>query len=190
MKRKLYCGVGINDADYPVSPIVNGKRQYCPFYITWRNMLTRVYSGNRVEYENVTVCENWLKFSNFKKWMELQDWEGNHLDKDLLVKGNKVYCPESCIFVSRKVNNFLLERGRDRGTYPIGVYWDNTRNCFNAQISNDGKLSIWYNFKTPEEAHERWLIEKLKLAKLLASKQKDFKISNALIKRYENYRGI
>lgn len=45
-KRSMICGVGINDADYPVNPRINGteERIECPFYNRWRYMLTRCYS--------------------------------------------------------------------------------------------------------------------------------------------------
>lgn len=48
-----------------------------------------------------SVCEEWLTFSNFKRWMEQQDYEGKALDKDLLVSQNKTYSSETCVFVPR-----------------------------------------------------------------------------------------
>ena len=120
MRTRLVCGVGINDADYKVElkrvvGRVNGKpiREIdwiCPFYYKWRNMLVRGYSRKLKDrhktYEECYVCEEWLRFSNFKAWMEQQDWEGKQLDKDLLVIGNKLYSPSTCCFVSRQVNSF------------------------------------------------------------------------------------
>lgn len=34
--------------------------------------------------------------------------EGWHLDKDILLKGNKVYSPETCAFVPAKINSLLI----------------------------------------------------------------------------------
>ena len=126
---KLVYGVGVNDADYVVSinetvGYVDGKRKeklvwICPFYRTWKGMLGRGYSEKLKlkypSYKDVTVCEEWHLFSTFRAWMDQQDWEGLQLDKDLLVKGNKIYSPETCLFVSGQVNNFVLERGASRG---------------------------------------------------------------------------
>jgi len=52
-------------------------------------MLTRCYYQKRLDirpsYEECIVCEEWLTFSNFKKWTEQQDWEDKQLDKDFFV---------------------------------------------------------------------------------------------------------
>lgn len=98
MVRELVYGVGVDDLDYPKKKLLpNGKYSFCPYYQRWRGMIRRCYSkaqlGKNPNYEGCTVCDEWLTFSNFKSWMEKQDWEGKELDKDLLVRGNKVYSP-------------------------------------------------------------------------------------------------
>ena len=127
-------GVGINDADYHVQKFIktNGSNTQvwcCPFYLKWRNMLKRCYSIGHLDatYEGCSVCDEWLIFSNFKSWMEQQDWEGKHLDKDLLVEGNKVYSPDTCAFITRELNNTLLTHTNGRGMYPLGVCYVNNR---------------------------------------------------------------
>jgi len=42
-------------------------------------------------------------------------------DKDILVIGNKVYSPETCIFVTREVNALLNRNKAARGEFPQGV---------------------------------------------------------------------
>lgn len=109
MGRKIgiVFGVGINDVGR-VSNNKNGANYRCPFYARWHSMITRCYS-EKFQYKNpsyigCSVCDEWLTFSNFKRWMEQQDWHGKDLDKDILVKGNRVYSPETCMFVDRKTN--------------------------------------------------------------------------------------
>ena len=106
--RKSVCGVGINDADYMVSQIVNGKQVACPIYRSWANMLERCYfrkfQDKNPTYADCKVCDGWLTFSNFRAWMLTQDWQGKELDKDIKIKGNKVYSPSSCSFVTTKEN--------------------------------------------------------------------------------------
>jgi len=72
-KNKLVCGVGINDADYEVQPIINGKRVMCPFYAKWVGMLERCYSekfqNKWPTYIGCYVILDWIYFSNFKYWM-------------------------------------------------------------------------------------------------------------------------
>ena len=194
--RKLVHGVGVNDVDSPVSVTdkVTGKVTYCPFYVTWANMLKRCYSfkyqENRRKYRDCYVCEEWLKFSNFKDWMGKQEWRGNHLDKDLLVKDNKVYSPETCIFISPKINSFLSESDSIRGEYPIGVSWNKNAKMFMAYCRDmflNKRVFLGY-FKDENLAHKAWLLKKKELADRLAEEQQDERVAEALRNRYEFYK--
>ena len=135
-KSKLVCGVGINDADYIVQPTVNGKRVNCVFYIEWVGMISRCYNEKKLSrvntYKKCFVCDEWLTFSSFKEWMKNQDYKGNHLDKDILLEGNKIYSPNTCAFVKRSTNNLLNDRGNHRGKYPLGSHLN----------KNSGKLVV------------------------------------------------
>ena len=192
-KRKVY-GVGINDADYQVSwgVVVDGKvkRTMCHFYQTWCSMLCRVYSKHyhkrHPTYIGSSVCEDWIYFSNFKVWMEQQDWEGKQLDKDLLFNGNKHYSPETCVFIDRSLNLFMTECDGNRGECPVGVYWSNKAQKYYAACSNPFMKKSEYlgTFYSPEDAHEAWRIKKLELAIKLADIQDDPRVKLALIERY------
>lgn len=201
--KKLVYGIGINDSDYVVKKwetigCVNGKRKrkqvwICPFYKAWKSMLVRCYSSKHQErhptYKGCSVSEDWLTFSNFKRWMEAQDWEGKHLDKDLLFEGNKVYSEETCVFVSSLTNTFVNESNSARGNLPIGVSWFDRDSKYRVNISNPftkKREHIGY-FHCPQEAHQAWLKRKLELAHLLAAEQTDQRVAKALISRYENY---
>ena len=105
----------------------NGKKTKC--YNTWKHMLTRVYNKKYKEkhptYENCTICEEWLNFQNFAKWYEENYYEVEgqrmHLDKDILIKGNKMYSSETCVFVPQRINELFTKNNRIRGDYPIGI---------------------------------------------------------------------
>lgn len=202
--KKLVFGVGINDADYVVKVwesfgYVNGKRKQklvwiCPYYRVWSDMLARCYSDKFQErqptYKGCSVSEEWLTFSNFKSWMEVQDFEGKQLDKDLLFVGNKVYSSESCVFVTKVVNSFTTDRGNDRGEWPIGVSWSKEREKFVSMCCNPftkKQENLGY-FDCPNKAHKAWLKRKLELAHLIAAEQTDERVAKALIERYTNYR--
>ena len=180
--------VGLNDADYKVQPIINGKRVLCPFYQKWIGMIRRCYSRKWLEknptYEGCTVCDEWLTFSNFKKWMEVQDWQGKHLDKDIIIKGNKVYQPEACAFVTIETNSLINESTKARGNYLIGVSFEVKKNKFRASCSlSHGRQVNLGHFNTEIEAHDTY--RKYKSLMLLrgAFLQDDDRVRQALIKR-------
>ena len=96
------CGVGfIGDGKHKSR--VDGVMSKC--YITWRGMLSRCYDNRQLSYRDCTVCDEWHNFQNFSKWFDLNYVDGCHLDKDIKIKGNKVYSPLSCGFVTRGENN-------------------------------------------------------------------------------------
>ena len=199
---KLVYGVGINDADYVTQKNetieVNGRRKrrmvwMCPYYRAWKNMLQRCYSIKYQErnptYKGCSVSEEWWRFSNFRRWMECQDFEGMQLDKDLLFNGNKVYSAETCVFVSRVVNMFTIDRCNDRGEWLIGVYRDKNNGKFMSMCCNPFTKKQEYLglFVNEVDAHQAWLKRKLELAHLLAAEQTDRRVAKALIARYTTY---
>lgn len=200
---KLVYGVGVNDADYAVTVnetigYVDGKRKQkitwrCPFYITWVNMLKRGYSEKfkleRPTYKDCTVCDEWHLFSNFKRWVEQQDYHSNQLDKDLLVKDNKIYSPDTCTFVSRQVNMFMTDSNATRGEYKIGVSWHKQCDKYQARCNNPftSKKEHLGCFTTEQEAHQIWLDKKLEHAYALAAIQIDERVAKALVDRYKLY---
>ena len=201
--KKLVCGVGINDAGYVTQKFetigyVNGKRKQkrvwiCPFYQTWANMIMRCYSTKyqeqRPTYKGCSVSKEWLTFSNFRTWMMIQDWQDNQLDKDILFEGNKVYSPETCVFVTPMVNTFTIDSGSARGEWLIGANW-NKRGKFQSICCNPftKKKEHLGRFDSEQEAHEAWLKRKLELAYELAAIQEDPRVAEALIDRYSNYK--
>lgn len=120
---------------------INGIKT--PQYKTWRNMLERCYHPEKRSstYEKCEVCEEWLNFQNFAKWYDENYYEVFNekmcLDKDILVKGNKVYSPNTCCFVPMSINNLFIQTTAKRGEYPIGV----TRH------KRDNKLEVSCNIK-------------------------------------------
>ena len=187
----MILGVGVNDANYKTQPVVDGKKVTCPIYIMWKNLLTRCYSNKSLNkcptYKDCYVCEDWLYFSKFKAWIEGQDWRGKELDKDILSKGNKIYSPEFCVYVSHMTNCFVVEGSqRMAGNWPIGVTYCNKKSSFQAQCNNPFTKKgrhIGY-FETPEKAHLAWKKRKHELALQLAELQTDDRVAAALRVRY------
>ena len=124
---------GILGTKYPSK--VNGVNT--KEYVLWKNMLERCYSDifkkKRPTYEGCKVSDNFLYYEYFYEWCNKQIGFGNdgwQMDKDLLIKGNKVYSEDSCIFLPREINQVLVKCTASRGKYLIGVYGSKTKKGF------------------------------------------------------------
>ena len=190
MSSRLVCGVGINDSTSPVVKFISGKQVTCRFYMKWAAMLRRCYkegSTNRNQsYKNCTVCKEWLTFSNFKSWMEKQDWQGKELDKDIIKPNNKVYCPEYCCFISRKLNSFLIDKPRFRGLYPRGVSLFKRDGNFAAHISINNKSTNLGYYATPEAASKAYISRKVEMIKEFIPYISDQRVINGLFVHIDN----
>jgi len=181
-KRKPAYGVGINNATYQVT---NKHKEVCPHYAKWYEMIKRCYSSNVHKkspcYEYCSVCEEWLTFSNFKTWMVKQDWQGKDLDKDLLVKNNKVYSSETCVFIPQQINKLLTDRAIGRGMLKLGVTFNKKSRKFYAQCNDgSGKNIHLGSFDDEYVAHEAYKKYKYALIERIAKSQPS-KIKEALL---------
>lgn len=194
-KSRLVCGVGINDADYIVElkEIVGGKRKHlwsCPLHKAWQDMIRRCYSAKaharRPTYVGCSVSPEWHSLMAFRSWMIVQPWEGMELDKDILIPGNKVYSPETCIFVSTALNSFMTDCSAVRGDCPVGVSWHKQKGKYQAYCRNpfSAKFEHLGYFTDPLQGHEVWRKRKHELACMYADQQTDPRIAQALRQRY------
>lgn len=156
--KKLVCGVGL--CDLKASHTVNGKQIQMKSYTTWKNMIVRCYSESFQErqptYKDCTVCKEWLTYSNFKAFYDAYYVDGWQLDKDLLIVGNKVYSPETCIFIPRELNLLLTDNESLRGKHPKGVSFNKALNKYHAVCKANGKPRHIGFFSTPEEASKAY----------------------------------
>ena len=139
--NKLVYGVGVNDLGYRTQVYEyvtkdGGERGRetvfrCKYYEVWTSMLRRCYSKKYLEsrpsYIGTSVCSEWLYATEFKKWMEEQDWQGNCLDKDIIVPRSKLYSTDTCAFVLNATNTFVIANDASRGDYPVGVVFINVK---------------------------------------------------------------
>jgi hypothetical protein len=186
-KATVY-GVGINDATYKVHSHEKNQRFWtCPYYVTWRHMLERCYSEKKLKkhpsYKGAIVCNSWLSFSNFRSWMMQQQWMKKELDKDLLSGGKrgKLYSPETCVFVSGRVNSFLTDSKKTRGHQPLGVC--KRGNKYIALVCNPFTRRQEYLgvFTSPEIAQAFYIARKKEFAKQLSEEEPDERVKQALL---------
>ena len=181
-------GVGILGTKYP--PSFNGVQT--KEYTLWCDMLKRCHSDNlknkRPTYGGCEVSENFKSYEYFYKWCHKQigfDNEYWQLDKDLLIKGNKVYSESTCVFIPREINSLLIKREASRGRHLIGVCWDKRGKAFIAQVGKSkGKRERLGLFKTEIEAFNAYKQAKESFIKEQADKWKsqiDPRAYNALM---------
>lgn len=116
-----------------------------PVYRSWKGMLERCFDRKLKlkypTYADTYCCEDWLHLTEFKIWFDQNYIENYELDKDILVKDNKVYSPETCCFVPPALNKLLTKSNKSRGKYPIGVQFHVRVRKFTSQVNDgNGKL--------------------------------------------------
>ena len=155
--NKIVKGLGVKDVKYPA----NIKE-----YDLWRQMICRCteeYLSKRPSYVGTSCSENFKSYTFFYEWCHNQvgfgniDEKGNcwQIDKDLLVKGNKLYSEDTCVFIPLRVNGLIVKRDKARGDHPIGVTFDKERGKFFVQCgTGKGTKSNLGRYETVEEAFQ------------------------------------
>ena len=164
-------GVGVYDKIYEDKKI----------YTRWIGILKRCYSEKELKkcptYKDVFICKEWKIYSNFEKWYNENyyeiEGEAMELDKDILIKGNKIYSPDTCIFVPHRINSLFTKSNKARGNFPIGVTFHKAQNKYCSKINILGKrVSLGYS-QTPEEAFYIYKKAKEDYIKQIADEYKD-----------------
>lgn len=176
---KTIYGIGfIGEGSYKTSS--NGKMT--EQYKTWFSMMNRCYSEKYQEkqptYKGCTVCDEWHNFQNFAKWYDDNYYEIDdkrmQLDKDILIKGNKVYSPETCVFVHQAINKLFVKKEKKRGNLPIGVSLHKYNKNYIAQCTDGkGKRLHLGSYNTAEEAFLSYKTFKENLIKQIAGEYRD-----------------
>lgn len=156
---KSVFGIGMIGNKYPKS--IDGK--ITKEYNTWNGMLRRCFDAkcknNHPTYQNAICCDEWLLYENFYEWLHKQEnfekWislDKGGIDKDIIVKGNKVYSPNTCCLVPISVNNLFIKSDASRNKLPIGV--SKRENVFLSRCNNPitNQRDYLGTYKTSEEA--------------------------------------
>jgi hypothetical protein len=159
-------------------------------YSRWTSMLQRCYSeehqSKHPAYIGCSVAPEWHNFQNFGNWFDENYVEGWHIDKDILVKGNKVYSPDNCCYVPKEINELFTKTNALRADLPIGVSFDEKKKKYKSSLKINSKSIHLGNFDTPEEAFVAYKKEKEKNIKHIANEWKN-KISEKVYKILIDY---
>ena len=178
MNAKFVFGVGVND--WHSNVYVNRKPIWQ--YRLWINVLQRSFEKKIKEkypsYKDVSCNPDWIYMSKFVKDVESIE---NHdrferdrwgFDKDILVKGNKLYSAETVCFVPKELNLLLTRSPKMRGDLPVGVHYNKLQKKYTARVRcgseghkalgvYDDPISAFNAYKKAKEEYikkvaERW----------------------------------
>ena len=192
--RKLKYGVGINDVMIP-------GFVYTRTYRTWSGIIKRTdmrdpklmeYEKNKC-YNDCTLDPRWFKLSVFKEWVEQwDDYENKEIDKDILIPGNKIYGPETCLMVSKSVNLFFrpnIKRNLARGVHHVSKFKEGGKNPYSASIvrwseklKKKSRIHLGH-YPTIEEASAAYESARKEEIQFLIETETDIRVKNALIKQ-------
>ncbi|WP_297136124.1 hypothetical protein [Terrisporobacter sp.] len=149
-------------------------------YKFWKSMIQRCYDESfqrtHPEYIPCTVCEEWHNYQNFARWFDNNYYEIENrimnLDKDILYKGNKIYSPNTCVFVPDNINLLFANHNTSRGNFPIGVTFDKKSSKYSAKMNVENKTTHIGMYDNCEDAFLAYKFEKEKYIKKVANKYK------------------
>ncbi len=169
---KLVAGVGYNSEKIPTGYTdANGKWHICRIYSKWFNMIQRCYAVNHVAYKaygavGVTVCKDWHDFAEYYNWTRAQfkpnpiqsstgskSLRNPQADKDGM-GDSKTYSPDTCLYISHRLNTFLVNHSDTEKGLLLGVGYlgkQNYTNTFQARLV--GAYNKAGCYPTEVEAH-------------------------------------
>lgn len=161
--------IGIGDYHSKIGKTIH------PYYDAWRGALRRSYDDKFQTkfplYLGCSVDPRWHNYQRFGEWSDQQVFEkGYKLDKDLLVYGNKVYGPDTCVYLPNELNCIISDQWRPNRGLPKGVSLTanpkarKKRFVASLQRKTTNNANLGY-FETPEEAFEVYKYEKEKYIK-------------------------
>lgn len=169
---KTACGVGyVGEGKYLTKE--NGRST--KLYSCWVHMLERCYyeknqNLHQSYYGTCTVCDEWMNFQVFAKWYEYNFYEIQErldIDKDILIPGNKLYSPKTCMLVPQRINELFTYKFKGNGL-PIGI----TKMASGKYLAkyNGEQLGIYH---TLEEAYKKYAAKKEEIIKQIAEEYKN-----------------
>lgn len=157
----------------------------------WKNLVKRCVDSKYKEkhpcYKDVSICNDWLLFSNFYNWAYPLYKDGYALDKDILCgKNKKIYSPQTCCFIPPKLNNSITYLIKNIQDYNAGIEKRGSKFCPTISINN--KKTYLGVYESKEEAIKVRREAKKNYILSIANKYKneiDVVVYNALLSLFE-----
>lgn len=142
----------------------------------WGKMLARCYcpltQEKKPSYVGCSVDERFLNFQEFAAWASRQvgvdlGWQ---LDKDILVIGNRVYGPDTCVMAPPELNKAMRRVAIKKDGLPIGVTLTQKGKPYRSVVRlNNDRLDLG-RYDTIEQAYLVHLEAKCRHMRYLANK--------------------
>lgn len=145
----LVYGVGIDDSPEGTEDAA---------HVTWLAMMKRVYHKDTANphptHDGCSVDPCWHLYSGFKRWFDVNHIAGYELDKDILQPSNRLYSPDTCVFVPPYINQAVRWRRKlPNSGYPgVRVF----AGLYHASIMHKGVTTEGQSRKDAVEAHCDW----------------------------------
>lgn len=188
--NNIIFGAGIKDVEKPSRKL----------YARWMGLLRRTdgrdpnWKDYRL-YKDCTLHPDWLYLSKFIDWVTSWDnWEMKCIDKDIKYPGNRMYGPDTCIMVSKVINNFFVEppkRSPETAHLPQGVYYStpcqnqNKNTPYRAFTRLDGRQIWGGRYATVEAAQQSYRKVKFGALEVLIEREQCPKVKKILQEIYE-----
>ena len=163
------CGVGYYGNALPKRSCPKIERAYS----VWFKMLSRCYDAECIQFKDYSDCSvsgYFASFEHFSTWYLSQvgsDQNNWQLDKDLLVRGNRVYSEDTCCLVPAEINNLLRRYTKESDTCK-GVYYNKKLGKFSAHLLGKyiglftTELEAFQAYKEAKESHIKTVANKWK----------------------------
>jgi hypothetical protein len=142
--------------------------------VLWNNLKSRCREGSAQRKNSTSYVQIENHFDNydvFTEWCQGQYGYMNksasgiywNLDKDLLHHGNKIYSPDTCMFIPLSVNTVMMASDVCRGKFPVGVqpHYQVKKTRYTATCRRRDGSGYVGIYDTPEEAHKAWQLAKV-----------------------------
>ena len=167
------------------------KNIYYKIYKRWSDMIRRCYDPlanhyNRYGGRGITVCEEWRNLQNYGIWEEENCIDSTYvLDKDILIKHNKVYSPQTCCFIPEPINMIFCNINDKKRNLPTGV--SKKGKSYIAQIMINKEKVHLGSFDSILDAFNAYRVAKEMQIRNAAEEYKE-KISNKVYHALLNYK--
>ena len=183
-----------------------GGKEYAPveLYAYWQRMMTRCYNELEQQkpssrsYIDCSISSEWHNFQNFAEWALKNPYYGNydekgkiwHIDKDILVHGNRVYSENTCLFIPNEINIIFVDNQIGNTGY-LGVNYikpatKGAKEGYIARCYFGGERKYLGYYSTPKLAYQAYREAKIEAAKELADKWEG-KVDDRVITALRNF---